>query len=407
MGKLTRVQAVKAVADAMESGDWAAALVAIEAGEQGYPNAKLPAGATWGRLRAIANVKLNEAAPVSEPVDQQQEPEPAVEETAAEPVAQDQADAPAAESAPAATLHIVHTVDNGTILTGTSKEDGTKEIIGSSGQSWSWHRTERYWFLGRSAGFAGDAERIGYAAQALRASGFIVSVEIDNRNYESGVIAGDKPDSDYRQDRLLKCRSHARRLEYAAAGSVAPVSAPPAPVAEVAPVSAPPAPVAEAAPVRALSMLDMDTLIALVKAGEPDAVEEIKARMCLPAVSVTPVRQRAARAVAPVSAPPAPVAVVAGPLTFVAKIGEGARAKATSSDVRRRLHEEITRKYGQYGAEVRVFLDKGARTLDVTVSLADAPQQVRDRITAKMRNVTLAQRGVVGEVVAAAEPVNA
>lgn len=412
-------KAARLVSDLIEAGDWAGALAAINAGEENFPGAALPGEVTWDALRGTVQARL-------------------AEQQAAQPPApvqvQDQA---APESAPTkALLRIVHTVDNGTIITGIKKSDGTRDYIGAKGQRWSWHRTENYRYLGNSAGWAADMERIELGAQALRLGGWTVEIDVDNHNYETGQPAPVKPQSDYRRQRLASCRSHISELTTMpappapkAAPVQAPVSAPPAPVAAPKVERAPRAVVSDAtiAEIRALEEADRQAAQAPVRPLETVPVEALAMMIGSTSADVAAaalaemVHRVSSAGVAPVSAPPAPQVEQAaapeaeqapesdddnGPIELTVALKEDAKDRKTASDVRVRLHEhfKVSVSFRNLTEDVRVWLDKDARTIKATVVLKEnASQYKREQAAKKLRNVVLAQRGVEGVVEAARE----
>ncbi|MER6979646.1 DUF3560 domain-containing protein, partial [Streptomyces carpinensis] len=78
-----------------------------------------------------------------------------------------------------AEITITHTRAEGTILTGSSKGDGIFEIVREHGFWFS--RSVEGLFIKRSRDKAADTWRINRAAEALRAAGHTVTVEINER----------------------------------------------------------------------------------------------------------------------------------------------------------------------------------------------------------------------------------
>lgn len=394
------------VAEAVQAGQWATALAAIERGETDYPDVTLPKGATWAKLRKLVEGRIAAETPA-----QEQTVEPPAAET------------PAQETAPEkAQLHIVHTVDNGTIITGIKRGDGTRDVIGKPGQGWSWNRAEDQRYLSQSRGFAANMVRIECAALALRAAGWPVEIDIDNVDVETEQVASERPLTDYMRGRLADCRAHAVGLAHAAGIPLG--NLPGVPVAETvaAPVAKPvakaaskpaTAPAQETAPAqqtaRPLAGLALDTLIALVKANDTDAIAEIMHRTTMSAAPAAPVQRKApARKAAPAPAPEtvqetvqetAPVAD--GPLVFKVALTEDANGRKTASEARTRLNARLSQSYARYGVEIQVWHDKDERSLRVTVTLAGASVVTRERVAKKISNVTLNVRGVAGEFVPA------
>lgn len=75
------------------------------------------------------------------------------------------------------TLLIEHTETEGTLLDGTSRGDGSAEVVKSLG--WRWSRELGMWFVPRSQGSLPKRDLIQRSAEALRRAGFEVEVSID------------------------------------------------------------------------------------------------------------------------------------------------------------------------------------------------------------------------------------
>lgn len=77
-------------------------------------------------------------------------------------------------------LTITHTPADGTLLEGTSKGDGSIDAIRGAGiRGWKWFRSIGIWGISHSRDRAPDLYRINRTAEALRAAGFEVDVEVD------------------------------------------------------------------------------------------------------------------------------------------------------------------------------------------------------------------------------------
>lgn len=76
-------------------------------------------------------------------------------------------------------LQITHTWLGGTAVEGTTRGDGSSEILRSLG--WRWSRHLALWFVPRSRDHRGDARRIEAAREALESAGLAVTVSIDDR----------------------------------------------------------------------------------------------------------------------------------------------------------------------------------------------------------------------------------
>ncbi|WP_424216966.1 DUF3560 domain-containing protein (plasmid) [Streptomyces sp. BI20] len=81
-------------------------------------------------------------------------------------------------------ITIEHTRAGGTIVTGTSKGDGTAAILGTRQFGWGrakfhWSRTQGFWYLPHSRDHQADSQVIERAAELLRAAGHEVEVRVD------------------------------------------------------------------------------------------------------------------------------------------------------------------------------------------------------------------------------------
>lgn len=72
---------------------------------------------------------------------------------------------------------IAHTNEEGTLVSGTSRGDGSRDALRASGFRWS--RNLGVWYMRQSRGFAPRHERIDTLAAALRTAGFTVTVDIE------------------------------------------------------------------------------------------------------------------------------------------------------------------------------------------------------------------------------------
>lgn len=95
------------------------------------------------------------------------------------------------------TISIEHTEEQGTILAGTSRGDGTAEVVKALG--WRWGRSIASWYIPRSRDVPPKRALIARTADALRAAGHDVDVQVD-------ATVGDR---DEREARLAD-RSEAR-----------------------------------------------------------------------------------------------------------------------------------------------------------------------------------------------------
>ena len=76
------------------------------------------------------------------------------------------------------TLTITHTHEEGTLITGTAKGDGTAETL--KAHRWRWGRSIGAWYIPHSRDKAAQVRRIEATAAALAEAGFSVAVEIDD-----------------------------------------------------------------------------------------------------------------------------------------------------------------------------------------------------------------------------------
>jgi hypothetical protein len=72
---------------------------------------------------------------------------------------------------------IAHTNEEGTLVSGTSRGDGSRDALRAAGFRWS--RSLGLWYMRQSRGFAARHARIDTLAAALRAAGFTVTVDIE------------------------------------------------------------------------------------------------------------------------------------------------------------------------------------------------------------------------------------
>lgn len=79
-----------------------------------------------------------------------------------------------------AEITITHTRANGTLIEGSSKGDGVYEILKSTRGNWRYFPSLRQIGIGQSRDRAAKAWDINQAAEALRAAGHVVTVEIDD-----------------------------------------------------------------------------------------------------------------------------------------------------------------------------------------------------------------------------------
>jgi hypothetical protein len=85
--------------------------------------------------------------------------------------------APERNSETAGHIVIAHTNEEGTLVSGTSRGDGSRDALRASGFRWSGNLG--VWYMRQSRGFAPRHERIDSLAVALRTVGFTVTVDIE------------------------------------------------------------------------------------------------------------------------------------------------------------------------------------------------------------------------------------
>lgn len=122
-------------------------------------------------LRAAGLTVITETPEAAPTADQPEQPTPAAQEPTTDHAPQDTPDGEPAD------LTIEHTRTNGTLVDGTSRGDGTADILKRNGFRWS--RNLGSWYLPRSRDNSAQRYRIDPAADQLRAAGFTVKVTID------------------------------------------------------------------------------------------------------------------------------------------------------------------------------------------------------------------------------------
>lgn len=86
-------------------------------------------------------------------------------------------------------LTITHTSAEGTLIDGTAKGDGSADALKCHG--WRWGRSIGCWFIPRSRDAAPNRAKIGATADALRAAGFEVELDIDARPRDGAAVEAD------------------------------------------------------------------------------------------------------------------------------------------------------------------------------------------------------------------------
>lgn len=87
-------------------------------------------------------------------------------------------------------LTITHTREDGTLIDGTTRGDGTNVVLKANG--WRWSRQLGAWFVPQSRDHAPKAWKINATADALREAGHVVEVTIDDTARPAAVVEADK-----------------------------------------------------------------------------------------------------------------------------------------------------------------------------------------------------------------------
>jgi hypothetical protein len=87
-------------------------------------------------------------------------------------------------------LTITHTHATGTVIEGTSRGDGTAEILKSNG--WRWGRSIGTWFLPNSRDHLPNPGKITRTADVLRTAGFIVDTTVSLEHRSTSEVEADK-----------------------------------------------------------------------------------------------------------------------------------------------------------------------------------------------------------------------
>lgn len=88
------------------------------------------------------------------------------------------------------TLMITHSHEEGTLIEGTVRGDGSAEVLKAAG--WRWSRLLGSWYVRGSRDRMANRELIDRTAAALRASGFEVEVDVDDRWRPTAEVEADK-----------------------------------------------------------------------------------------------------------------------------------------------------------------------------------------------------------------------
>jgi len=112
-------------------------------------------------------------------------------------------------------LTITHTPAEGTLIEGTSKGDGTNEVLKVC--RWRWSRNMCTWYVPQSRDRAANQPLIDNTAAQLRAAGHEVSVHINAGHRPTAEVEADKIDrQDHRADALASKAARLAHVEAAA-----------------------------------------------------------------------------------------------------------------------------------------------------------------------------------------------
>lgn len=87
-------------------------------------------------------------------------------------------------------LTITHTHEAGTLIDGTSRGDGTAEVLKAN--RWRWGRSISAWYVPHSRDHQPNVHTINRTAEALRAAGFTVAVDVDRTHRTTAEVEADK-----------------------------------------------------------------------------------------------------------------------------------------------------------------------------------------------------------------------
>lgn len=88
------------------------------------------------------------------------------------------------------TLTITHTHEEGTLIEGTSRGDGSAEVLKAN--RWRWSRNLGSWYLPHSRDANAKRWQIDQTAEALREAGFTVDLAIDNTPRATADVQADR-----------------------------------------------------------------------------------------------------------------------------------------------------------------------------------------------------------------------
>ncbi|SIJ22648.1 Domain of uncharacterised function (DUF3560) [Mycobacteroides abscessus subsp. abscessus] len=121
-------------------------------------------------------------------------------------------------------LTISHSQAEGTLISGTSRGDGSAEILKNTvnprtghGRAWRWSRNLGTWYVQRSRDTRANTALIEATKRALEGQGFTVAVEIDDTYRSAGEAEADKVIR--QEDRVSALSAKAERKSVAAEGA--------------------------------------------------------------------------------------------------------------------------------------------------------------------------------------------
>jgi Domain of unknown function (DUF3560) len=103
------------------------------------------------------------------------------------------------------TLRIEHTDVEGTLLDGTSRGDGTAEVVKTLG--WRWSGRIGLWYLPRSRARAPQRALIEHTAAALREAGYDVEVDVDEAAHDRAELEARRAIAEQQRAERLAARA--------------------------------------------------------------------------------------------------------------------------------------------------------------------------------------------------------
>jgi len=116
-------------------------------------------------------------------------------------------------------LQVSHSHEEGTLLVGTSRGDGSGEVLKACG--WRWSRGLGSWYVQRSRDKDADMSLIARTVERLRRAGFEVEVEVDNAARSRAEIEADQAQRAQSRAEALAAKAQRRSEQARRAGEVA------------------------------------------------------------------------------------------------------------------------------------------------------------------------------------------